>query len=63
MKMKKEYIKPETLVMCVETITPIAASTSTSDDFTEIKIEDDSDYNGVFYSPSRPNSLWTDDEE
>lgn len=61
MKMKKEYIKPETLVMCVETITPIAASTS--DDFTEIKIEDGSDYNGVFYSPSRPNSLWIDDEE
>lgn len=61
MKMKKEYIKPETLVMCVETITPIAASTS--DDFTVIEIEDGSDYNGVFYSPSRPNSLWTDDEE
>lgn len=59
--MKKEYIKPETLVMCVETITPIAASTS--DDFTVIEIEDGPGYNGVFYSPSRPNSLWTDDEE
>lgn len=60
--MKKEYIKPETLVMCVETITPIAASTS--DDFTVIEIENGgSDYDGKFYSPSRPNSLWIDDEE
>lgn len=60
MKMKKEYIKPETLVMCVETITPIAASS----DFTVIEIENGgSDYDGKFYSPSRPNSLWIDDEE
>lgn len=56
--MKKEYIKPQTLVMCVETMAPIAASV------VSVPIENgDSDYNGVFYSPSRPNSLWIDDEE
>ena len=57
--MKKEYIKPETLVMCVETITPIAASTS--DDFTVKEIEDGPGYNGAFYS--KRNDLWADDEE
>ena len=54
--MKKKYIKPQTLVMCVETIAPIATSGFS------VKI-DESEYNydGEFYSNS--NSLWTDDEE
>ena len=57
--MKKEYIKPQTLVMCVETMAPIAASVVT----VPIVEDDGSDYNGAFYSPSKPNRLWTDDEE
>lgn len=69
--MKKKYITPQTLVMCVETIAPIAAS----GDFTVTKDDSGSDYEGVFYSPSnslwgddrefynKPNSLWVDDEE
>lgn len=57
--MKKEYITPQTLVMCVEPMVPIAAS----GDFNVTIIEDEDDYNGVFYSPIKPNSLWEDDEE
>lgn len=62
--MKKEYITPQTLVMCVEPMVPIAASgDSASGDFNVTIIEDEDDYNGVFYSPVKPNSLWEDDEE
>ena len=57
--MKKEYITPQTLVICAETMAPIAAS----GEFT-VTIEDEvtvPDYNGKFYS--KRNDLWVDYEE